>query len=169
MFSWDLSHPSYPYAVIGAKCLNCYTDVWYYENAKEQRFWYQEEFVNPTARLCKCKTIGCVIDDEGTFHLYADDITKVHMGHFIFNKAGDLLSTEWWNVSGSFIYVDYTVKRMAKKCRDKDADVCTPISTAPSNKVSKKSWYDTELVNALDAYSDLQSRTHYYTNNWKVK
>lgn len=163
MFSFDLSHPKYPYAVIGAKCLTCYTDVWYYTKAKEQYQWYQEQFVNPTARLCKCKSIGCAVDDDGTFNLYADDIRKVHLGHFIFNKTGELLSTEWWNVSGSFIYVDYhRVKQEAIRYKPKE-DLPKIKKVKP-----KVSGFDDELVKALDTHSDYQSRMFYYTNNWKV-
>jgi hypothetical protein len=131
------------------------------------------------------------VDDDSTFNLYVDDIRKVHLGHFIFNKGGDLLSTEWWNVSGSFIYVDYKIKTEAIQYKDRmdltASDVRTgteiqpvvQLDTQPNatnkakqeakQKNNKNRWgFDIELVKALDTHTDYQSRMFYYTNNWKV-
>lgn len=178
-YSLNTSHPN-GLAILGAKCLHCYTDVYYKEGVPLQ--WYQTEFLNSTARQCKCKRTCCILDEDGTFRLYVDDMQKVHLGYFTFNHSNELLNIEWLNVSGSFLYVDYTVRHTEIKYRTEEESLKYIAKTKRYNKAKFKAKptngilstnfanqyfeFDMDLVHALDAHEDFQSRLFYYNNNW---
>ena len=169
MFSFDTSHPTYKHCTIGAKCLKCFTDAFYYKGHPLE--YWQRPYNNPTARTCKCNAIGIAVDDEGTFYIYVDDIRTVHLGHFIFDKDGKFITTEWWNISGSFYYTPLNFKHEPIQYKDITSNTSDsePDNTTKKRKYTKNTHMLTDpLYKALKCHEDCQSRMHFYSNNWDI-